>query len=57
MTKDVAERISELRRTIRHHDRKYYIDADPEISDLQYDRLMERLKKLEEQHPELITPD
>lgn len=57
MTKDVEERISELRKTIRHHDRKYYIDADPEISDLEYDRLMERLKKLEDQHPELVTPD
>ncbi len=39
------------------HDYLYYVKAAPEISDLEYDRLMERLKKLEAAHPELITPD
>ena len=39
------------------HDRKYYIEASPEISDLEYDRLMDRLKQLESDHPELITAD
>ncbi|MEE9601708.1 MAG: NAD-dependent DNA ligase LigA, partial [Thermoguttaceae bacterium] len=42
---------------IRHHDRKYYVEAAPEISDLQYDRLLARLKELEGQNPHLITPD
>lgn len=57
MTKDAARRIDELREQIRYHDRKYYVEAAPEISDLEYDRLMAELKRLEEQHPELVTPD
>ena len=43
----------ELRRQIRHHDQLYYIDAAPEISDLEYDRLYHRLLDLEAAHPEL----
>lgn len=54
---DVARRIEELRELIRYHDRKYYIEAAPEISDLEYDRLMEELRRLEAAHPEFITPD
>ncbi|GAB6167071.1 NAD-dependent DNA ligase LigA [Thermostilla marina] len=57
MTRDVAREIAELRDLIRYHDRKYYVEAAPEISDLEYDRLMQRLKELEAAHPELITPD
>ena len=57
MPTDPAAEIARLREEIAHHDRKYYIEAAPEISDLQYDRLMERLKKLEAEHPDLITPD
>jgi DNA ligase (NAD+) len=57
MTKDAAQRIAELRAQIRDHDRKYYVEAAPEISDLEYDRLMAELKRLEQQHPELVTPD
>lgn len=57
MSKDPAQQIEELREQIRYHDKKYYVDAAPEISDLEYDRLVERLKKLEAAHPELITPD
>ncbi|MGQ9576292.1 MAG: NAD-dependent DNA ligase LigA [Thermoguttaceae bacterium] len=53
----LAEEIARLREEIRYHDRKYYVEAAPEISDLEYDRLVERLKKLEAAHPELITPD
>ena len=52
-----ADEIARLRDEIRHHDRKYYVEAAPEISDLEYDRLVERLKELEAAHPELITPD
>jgi DNA ligase (NAD+) len=57
MTPEAAAEIARLRDQIRHHDRRYYVDAQPEITDLQYDRLMERLKKLEAAHPELISPD
>ncbi len=52
-----AAEIEKLRREIRRHDRLYYVLAAPEISDLEYDRLMDRLKKLEAAHPELVTPD
>ncbi len=54
---EIAARVEQLRKEIRKHDRKYYIEAAPEISDLEYDRLMNELQKLEQQHPELITPD
>jgi DNA ligase (NAD+) len=52
-----AHEIEKLREQIRHHDRRYYIDAEPEISDLDYDRLMQRLQSLEAKYPELVTPD
>ena len=57
MSSDPAAEIARLREEIRHHDRKYHLEAAPEITDLQYDRLVERLKKLEAEHPELVTPD
>ncbi len=57
MPSDPAVEIARLREKIRYHDRKYYVEAAPEISDLEYDRLVERLKKLEAKHPELVTPD
>ena len=57
MPSDPAAEIARLRAEIGRHDRKYYVEAAPEISDTEYDRLMERLKKLEADHPELITPD
>ena len=53
-----AEReIQRLREQIRYHDYKYYVEAQPEISDLEYDRLVQRLRELEAQFPELVTPD
>jgi DNA ligase (NAD+) len=57
MSSSAASEIARLREEIRYHDRKYHIEAAPEISDTQYDRLVERLKKLEAEHPELVTPD
>ncbi len=54
---DARREIEKLREQIRYHDRKYYIEAAPEISDKQYDELLDALKKLEAAHPELITPD
>jgi len=52
-----ASEIERLRELIRHHDRKYYVEARPEISDLEYDRLMNELKQLEAKHPALVTAD
>lgn len=46
-----------MRRLIRHHDRIYYIENQPETTDQEYDRLLAALKKLEEAHPELVTSD
>ncbi|MBN2216734.1 MAG: NAD-dependent DNA ligase LigA [Pirellulales bacterium] len=57
MTAKPADEIARLRDEIRRHDRKYYVEAAPEISDLEYDRLVDRLKKLETDHPELVTAD
>ena len=54
---DPAVRIDQLREQIRYHDRKYYTEADPVISDLEYDRLMGELSALEQQYPELVTPE
>jgi len=54
---DPAHEIGALRDEIRRHDLKYYIEAAPEISDLEYDRLLARLKVLEAAHPGMITPD
>ncbi len=52
-----AQRIQELRQAIRRHDYLYYVLAKPEISDRQYDQLLQELKDLEASHPELVTPD
>ncbi len=46
-----------LREAIRYHNKRYYVDNNPVISDGEYDRLVQRLKTLEEEHPEWITPD
>lgn len=51
------QRILQLRDQIRHHDQQYYVLATPEISDLDYDKLLTELKELEAAHPELITAD
>ncbi|MDG2380935.1 MAG: NAD-dependent DNA ligase LigA [Pirellulaceae bacterium] len=51
------EEIKQLRDEIRQHDHQYYVKAGPTISDLEYDRLLERLKQLESEHPELVTAD
>jgi DNA ligase (NAD+) len=53
----VEQEIEALREEIREHDRRYYVDAAPTISDLEYDKLLARLKKLEAAHPDLVTPD
>ncbi len=50
-------RAEELRRQLEHHNRRYYVDAAPEIGDAEYDRLFAELVALEREHPELATPD
>ncbi len=50
-------RILELRDLLRHHDSLYYVLDSPEVSDAQYDEWMRELRRLEGEHPELITPD
>ena len=53
-----AEReIEKLRDEIRHHEHRYYVLDDPEISDAEFDRLMRRLQELERARPDLVTPD
>jgi DNA ligase (NAD+) len=55
--KDVEKKIEGLRDKIRHHEHRYFVLDDPEISDAEFDQLMIQLKKLEAEHPELITAD
>ncbi|MFH1560939.1 MAG: NAD-dependent DNA ligase LigA [Chloroflexota bacterium] len=53
----IKERVERLRREINHHNHLYYVLDQPEVSDAEYDRLMLELRTLEEQYPELVTPD
>ncbi len=53
----VKDRIEELRKLINHHNYRYYGIDSPEISDAEYDTLMQELKRLEDAHPQLVTPD
>ena len=54
---DIQCRVEELRELIRHHNRLYYVDDAPEISDAEYDALYKELEALEAEYPELVTPD
>src|SRR6185312_14409666 len=51
------QEILTLRDEIRHHEHLYYVLDAPELTDAQYDALMNRLKKLEAEHPDLVTAD
>jgi len=57
VTAAAAKQIASLREQIRRHDRRYYVEASPEISDREYDTLVKRLEQLEAKHPDLVTPD
>ncbi len=60
MTRDrehPAEEIERLRDLINYHNYRYYVLDSPEVVDAEYDELMRRLRELEAEHPELITPD
>src|SRR6516164_4676523 len=50
-------RAAELRRLIDHHNHLYYVEAKPEISDREFDKLLEELKTIEAEYPDLVTPD
>lgn len=54
---DVKKEIEHLRAEINRHNDLYYQSDAPEISDFEFDQLLERLKTLETEHPELVTPD
>src|SRR5271167_4838100 len=55
--KDIQKKIDALREKIRHHEYLYYVLDQPEISDLDFDKLMQQLQALETEHPGLVTPD
>ena len=54
---DAAQRITDLREEIHHHDYLYYVEARPEVSDAEYDALMRELRELEASFPDLVTAD
>jgi DNA ligase (NAD+) len=55
--KDLGKKIESLRDKIRHHESLYYVLDSPEISDAEFDKLMQQLKQIESEHPDLVTPD
>ncbi len=55
--KEAKKRIEEIKEDIVFHERKYYVDNDPQISDYEFDMLLKELSSLEKQFPELTTPD
>lgn len=57
MTQDAHQRIDQLRKELNHHNKLYYTDAAPEITDQRYDELMAELATLERQHPQYHSPD
>lgn len=54
---DVCQEYDDLKRQVEYHGQRYYVEDSPEISDLDYDALFDRLLALEEKYPELVTPD
>lgn len=57
VSKEVVQRLHSLREDIEHHDHRYYVLDEPEISDAEYDRLFDELLRIESNHPELVTQD
>ena len=55
--RDAKERVEELRDAINRHDRLYFVENAPEISDAEYDRKLSELEELEQEHPDLVTED
>jgi DNA ligase (NAD+) len=56
-TKSIEQETSELRRELLDHDYRYYVLSEPTISDVEYDAMMKRLRELEAERPDLVTPD
>ena len=56
-SRKAADRAAELRRQLNHHNHRYYVLDDPEVSDSEYDALLNELRDLEAAHPDLLTPD
>ncbi|MBW2706150.1 MAG: NAD-dependent DNA ligase LigA, partial [Deltaproteobacteria bacterium] len=54
---EIIQRTQDLRKTLHHHNHRYYVLDDPEISDSEYDRLMQELIRLEQTYPDLVSPD
>jgi DNA ligase (NAD+) len=54
---NIKKKLEALREKIRHHEYLYYVLDDPELSDADFDKLMNELKRLEAEHPSLVTPD
>ena len=57
MPRSEGKRAAELRELLHRHNHRYHVLDDPEVSDVEYDRLFDELKRLEEEHPELATED
>src|SRR5260370_34348367 len=53
----LLDRAAKLREEIRLHEHRYYVLDRPSISDAEFDRIMNELKQLEAEHPEVVTPD
>src|ERR1700733_9238905 len=56
-TTDPTKRAAELRTELEHHGYRYYVLDDPEVGDDVYDALLDELRAIEAEHPELVTPD
>jgi DNA ligase (NAD+) len=54
---DIQNQIAELKKQLNYHNNRYYVLDSPEISDAEYDTLIQQLRKLEEQYPQFLTPD
>jgi DNA ligase (NAD+) len=57
MSNPLEQRLKELRDAIRHHEERYYVYNDPEISDEEFDRMLHELEQIEAEHPDLVTAD
>src|SRR5215467_12468665 len=57
VNKSTIDRVEELRQQLREHEYRYYVLDQPTISDFDFDQLMRELQRLEQEHPELVTPD
>jgi DNA ligase (NAD+) len=52
-----AERVEDMRRVLRYHEWRYYVQNDPVLSDFEYDQLYKQLETIESEHPQLVAPD